>query len=136
VAVRAGGSGDVSSSHVVWQQPKSKLRLGSGVIHEGHFYVNDMQGVATCFDLLTGKEVWEKRLTAGGTGDTWSSMVLTADELIYMLNQVGETFVIKASPEFEQVAANPLNEQTNSSIVISDGEIFIRTHEHLWCVGE
>ncbi len=136
VAVRPGGSGDVTESHVVWQQPKSKLRLGSGVIHKGHFYVNDMQGVATCFDLQTGKEVWEKRLTAGGTGDTWSSMVLTADERIYMLNQAGETFVIKASPEFEQLAANPLGEQTNSSIVIAGGEILIRTHEHLWCVGK
>jgi len=50
--------------------------------------------------------------------------------------QAEESFVLKASPEFEQLAVNPLGEQTNSSIVISDGEIFIRTHEHLWCVGE
>jgi outer membrane protein assembly factor BamB len=94
-----------------------------------------MQGIASCFDLKTGDTVWEERLTAGGTGDTWSSMILTADERLYMLNQAGETFVIKASPQFEQLAANPLEESTNSSIVISDGEIFVRTHEHLWCVG-
>jgi outer membrane protein assembly factor BamB len=135
VAVRPGGSGDVTGTQVLWQQPKSKLRLGSGVIHKGHFYVNDMQGIASCFDLQTGKTVWEERLTASGTGDTWSSMILTADERIYMLNQAGETFVIKASPKFELLAANPLNEATNASTVISDGEIFIRTHEHLWCIG-
>jgi outer membrane protein assembly factor BamB len=135
LAVRPGGSGDVTTTHVLWQQPKSKLRLGSGVIHKGHFYVNDMQGIASCLDLKTGDTVWEERLTAGGTGDTWSSMILTADERLYMLNQAGETFVIKASPQFERLAANPLEESTNSSIVISDGEIFIRTHEHLWRIG-
>ncbi len=136
VAVRPGGSDDVTDTHVVWQQPKSKLRLGSGVIHKGYFYVNDMQGVAQCFDLQTGESVWEKRLTAGGTGDTWSSMILTADERLYMLNQGGDTFVLKASPKYERLEANSLDEQTNSSVVISDGEIFIRTHEHLWCLGK
>ena len=135
VAVRPGGSGDVTDSHTVWHEPKCKLRLGSGVIHKGHIYVNDMQGIAQCLDLHTGKPVWEERLTAGGTGDTWSSMVLTADDRLYMLNQAGETFVLKASPQFELLASNPLEEPTNSSIVISGGEIFIRTHEHLWCIG-
>lgn len=135
VAVRPGGSGDVTASHVVWQQPKSKLRLGSGVIHQGHIYVNDMQGIAQCLDLKTGESVWEERLTAAGTGDTWSSMVLTADGRLYMLNQAGETFVLKASPKYELLATNPLGEDTNSSTVISNGEIFLRTHEHLWCIG-
>jgi outer membrane protein assembly factor BamB len=135
VAVRPSGSGDVTASHVLWQQPKSKLRLGSGVIYQGHIYVNDMQGIAQCLDLQTGEPVWEERLTAGGTGDTWSSMVLTADERLYMLNQAGESFVLKASPEYELLATNPLGEDSNSSTVVSDGEIFIRTHENLWCIG-
>jgi len=135
LAVRPGGSGDVTASHVLWQQPKSKLRLGSGVIHKGHIYVNDMQGIAQCLDLQTGEAVWEERLTAGGTGDTWSSMVLTADERLYMLNQAGETFVLKAGPKFQLLATNPLGEDSNSSTVMSDGEVFIRTHENLWCIG-
>ena len=63
-------------------------------------------------------------------------MVLTADERLYLLNQAGDTFVLKASPQFELLATNPLGEMTNASIAISDGDIFIRTHEHLWCVGK
>src|SRR5262249_48984710 len=120
----------------VWHEPKSKLRLGSGVVHKGHIYVNDMEGIAQCLELATAKVVWEERLKASGTSnETWSSMILTADERIYMLNQAGDTFVLAAGPRFELLATNSLGETTNASTVISDGEIFVRTHEHLWCVG-
>jgi outer membrane protein assembly factor BamB len=136
VAVRPGGSGDVTQSLRLWHQPKSRLRLGSGVVHKGHIYVNDMQGIAECQDLATGKVVWEQRLKAsGGDNATWSSMILTADERIYMLNQAGDTFVLRAAPKFELLATNPLGEMTNASTVISNGEIFVRTFEHLWCIG-
>jgi len=137
LAVRPGGTGDVTDTHRVWHQPKSKLRLGSGVIHQGHFYVNDMQGVLQCTELATGKVVWEERLKAsGGDNATWASVILTADERLYMLNQAGDTFVVRAQPRFELLATNPLGETSNSSIVISDGAIFVRTHAHLWCIGE
>ena len=69
-------------------------------------------------------------------GDSWSSMVLSGDR-IYILNQSGDCVVLRASPKFELLAANSIgNELTNSSIVPSDGEIFIRTHKHLWCIAE
>ncbi len=133
LALKPGGSGDVTSTHRLWHEPKSKkLRLGSGVIHKGHLYTNDMQGIVQCLDLGTGDVVWEERLG----GDTWSSLVLTADQRLYMLNQEGTTFVVRASPKYELLATNPLDEMTNSSTVISDGQIFIRTHEHLWCIGK
>lgn len=136
LAVRPGGSGDVTESLRVWQQPKSKLLLGSGVVHQGHIYVTDMQGIARCLDLATGEPVWQERLKASGADNaTWSSMILTADERLYLLNQAGDTFVLKAQPEFELLATNSLAETTNSTTVISDGQIFIRTHEHLWCIG-
>ena len=80
--------------------------------------------------------MWEERLkaTTGGDNATWSSLVLTADERLYMLNQAGDTFVFRASPKFELLATNSLGEATNASIVVSNGEIFVRTDEHLWCV--
>ena len=136
LAVRPGGQGDVTDTLRVWHEPKNKLWLGSGVIHKGHIYTSDMQSIAQCRDLPGGKSVWEERLKAtGGDNATWSSMVLTADERIYLLNQAGDTFVLKASPQFELLATNSLGEMTNASIAISDGEILIRTHEHLWCIG-
>jgi outer membrane protein assembly factor BamB len=136
LAVRPGGSGDVTDTHRVWHRPKNELFLGSGVIHKGHIYVTDMQGIARCLELTSGKPVWEERLRAsGGDNATWSSMILTADERLYLLNQAGDTFVVKAGPTFELLATNSLGEMTNSSTVISDGQIFVRTHQHLWCIA-
>ena len=67
------------------------------------------------------------------TGQNWSSVML-ADGLCYTITQGGDCFVFKASPKFEVVAVNPLGERSNSSIVPSDGELFIRTHKALRCV--
>jgi outer membrane protein assembly factor BamB len=137
IAVKAGGKGDVTSTHRLWRQERTKNRLGSGVVHEGHVYILNTEGIAECQELMTGKTAWQERVKgAGPKSESWSSMVLAGDR-IYVLNQSGDTVVLKASPKFEVLAVNPLlNELTNSSHAISDGEIFIRTHKHLWCIGE
>jgi outer membrane protein assembly factor BamB len=135
LAVKAGGSGDVTETHRLWQHPKTKQRIGSGVIAGGHIYILDDPGVAECIELLTGKVVWEERLQGqGAKSDSWSSMVLSGDKL-YVVNQSGDTFVLKANPKFELLSANPLGETTMASLAVSNGEIFIRTHSNLWCIA-
>lgn len=134
-AARAGGSGDITESRRLWHHPKTKQRIGSGVVHDGHLYVHNDPGVAECFELKTGKLVWEERLQgAAKTGQNWSSIML-ADGNCYTITQGGDCFVFKASPKFELVSVNPLGEPSNSSIVPANGELFIRTHQALWCIG-
>jgi outer membrane protein assembly factor BamB len=135
IAVKAGGSGDVSHNRL-WQKLRDKQRIGSGVITGGHLYILNMPGTAQCIKLATGEQVWEERLTgSGGKSQSWSSMVLSGDH-IYVPNQGTDTVVLKASPKFEVLAVNSLNDgQTNSSIAVSDGDLFIRTHKHLWCIA-
>lgn len=135
LAVKAGGVGDVTESRRLWHHPKTKQRIGSGVIHEGHIYILNDPGVAECFELKTGKLVWEERLNGpAAKSDNWSSLVLAGDRL-YAINQGGDAFVLKASPKFEMLATNSLGETTIASIAMSDGELFIRTHQALWCIG-
>lgn len=135
LAVKSGGSGDVTGSHRLWLKPKTKQRIGSGVISEGHIYILNDPGVAECIELTTGKVLWEERLAGPGPkNSSWSSMVL-AEGKLYVINQGGDTFVVKASPKFELLGVNPLGETSNSSLAVSDGELFIRTHKSLWCVG-
>ncbi len=136
IAVKTGGSGDVTATHRLWQTVRTKNRLGSGVIAGDHLYVLNTEGIAECLELKTGKTVWQERLRGtGAKQESWSSMVL-AGGLIYILNQSAETIVLKASPKFEPVATNPLDGTLcNSSHAISNSEIFIRTHKHLWCIG-
>jgi outer membrane protein assembly factor BamB len=133
LAVKAGGAGDVTETRRLWQHPKTKQRIGSGVIHDGHIYILNDPGVAECFELETGKLVWEERLRGpAAKSDNWSSMVL-ADEKLYAVNQGGDGFVLRASPRFEVLATNSLHEATIGSMAASDGDLFIRTHKALWC---
>ena len=61
---------------------------------------------------------------------------MLADGNCYTITQGGDCFVFKASPQFELVSVNSLREPSNSSIVPSNGELFIRTHQALWCIGK
>jgi outer membrane protein assembly factor BamB len=136
VAVKPGGMGDVTESHRLWQKVRDKQRIGSGVITGGHLYILNTPGTAQCIELGSGRPVWEERLQgATGRSESWSSMVLSGDK-IYVLNQAGDCFVLRASPKFEKIAANGLNDGLcNASVAPSEGDIFIRTHKHLWCIS-
>lgn len=136
MVVKPGGHGDMTASAKIWEGGRTANRLGSPVIHEGHYYLPTMPGLSECIDLKTGKQIWNERTRGNGPkNDTWSSMVLVGDK-IYLLNQSSETIILRASPKFEILRVNSLaNEMCNASPVISDGDIFIRTYNHLWCIG-
>ncbi len=136
LAVKTGGTGDVTATHRLWQSVRTKNRLGTGVISGGHAYVLNTEGIAECLNLQTGASLWQERVKGTGKkGDSWSSMLLV-DGHILCLNQSSETIVLKASPKFELVRVNSLDGGlANSSHAISGGNVFIRTQQHLWCIG-
>lgn len=135
IAVTPGGNGDVTKSHRRWQLVRDKGGIGSGVIKDGHMYYLNGNGLVTCLSLQSGKTLWEERVAgAGPKTSSWSSMIIAGDK-IYTLNQSGTMIILKASAEFEVIAVNSIgNELTNSTQAMSKGDIFIRTHEHLWCI--
>ena len=135
VAVRPGGRGDVTDTRVLWRHSRVKGSIGTGVVHDGRLYSVSTDGFAMCADMKTGRQLWRKRLEASGDrGSSWSSLLL-ADGRIYVPNQSGDVFVIRAGPEFELLATNSVNEPTNASLAASDGDLFLRTDRGLWCVG-
>ena len=134
IAVKTGGSGDVTDSHRLWQKVRDDGGIGSGVVKDGKHYYHDSGGVVFCVDTKTGGLEWKARLQGGGK--SWGSLVLVG-ELIFSLSQSGEGAIFKASPEgFVEVGLNKLEEETNSSIAIADDRIFIRTYDALWCIGK
>ena len=100
-----------------------------------HVYIVEESGVPHCYNLETGEEVWKVAKRPGG-GTTWGSMVC-AENRLYVLMRNAQTLVFAASPKYELLATNSLgkSEQTNSSLAISDGDIFIRTFKHRWRIG-
>lgn len=132
IGVKVGGSGDVTKTHRLWQEIRHNGGIGSGVAREGKLYYQDAGGIAFCDDMKTGKTIWKARLP--GSGKSWGSFVLVGD-WIYTLSQAGDSVIFKASPDgLEMLSQAAVEEETNSSLVIVDGEIFIRTHEGLWCI--
>ena len=132
LAVRPGGRGDVTATHRVWQvTAKTPQRIGTGILHEGRLYLADAPGIVECLDAATGQEIWKERVG----GNLWGSMLLAGDRL-YVSNLEGATFVLAAGPEFKLLATNEIPEPTYSALAASRGELFLRTHEHLYCLAK
>jgi outer membrane protein assembly factor BamB len=134
LAVKLGGSGDVTKDRLWHHAQNNPQRIGSGIIVGEHVYIVEDSGVPHCFELRTGQEVWKVEQRPGG-GGAWGSMV-HADGRLYVTSRGGTTQVFKASPTFELLASNRLGEHTDASIAVSNGELFIRTYKHLWCIAE
>lgn len=131
LAVRAGGSGDVTKTHVAWTFANGP-DVPTPVIEGDLLYIVRDNGVVFCLNKKTGEEVYsQQRLKTG----TYSSSPVLADGKIYVTNEEGTTTVFKTGPKFEILAENALSDYCLSSPAISDGQIFIRTAQHLYCIG-
>lgn len=124
--------GDVTDSHRMWRHVKRPSNVGSGVFADGHFYWPDIRGVLACIDPKTGVRKWTE--PPGAKGAMWGSIV-SAGGLLYVMNQKGTTIVFKPNAEkLEVIARNELGETTNATPAIAGDEIFLRTHESLYCI--
>jgi hypothetical protein len=130
LAIRADGTGDVTESHVVWRTNKGVTYVPSPLHNDGCLYVVADDGVATCFQAATGKQVWQHRLAGAFT----SSPVLVGD-LLLATNESGKTFVLRTGQKFKLVAANELDGGILATPAVCGGQIFIRTDHDLYCIG-
>jgi len=133
MAIRLDGTGDVTETHRLWRNENNPQSIGSGVFVDGYVYrPNGSAGKGLeCIDPKTGDVLWSERSSAAH----WGSMVMSGG-LLYVTAQDGTTVVFKPSPDgYEEVAENELGENCNGTPAISDGKIFIRTDENLYCIG-
>jgi outer membrane protein assembly factor BamB len=137
LAVKAGGRGDVTKTHVVWREKKGS-NVGSPIYFEGHIYwASDGGGSVHCQDAATGKTVYSESL-APSSGQIWASPVLADGNLYYVSKQKG-VYVVAADPKFQLVAHNVLDgdkSRSNASLAVSDGRLFLRNDEYLYCIGK
>jgi outer membrane protein assembly factor BamB len=129
--VRTGGVGDVTDSHIAWEERKGAPTQPSLLHVAPHLYTITDGGIVHCYESATGKIVYQERVG----GNHCASPVLV-DGLIYFLSEAGETTIIRAGPKFEIVARNNLGERCQASIAPGDGFLLIRSERHLYCVGE
>lgn len=134
-AVKLGGSGDVTASHIAWHTPRKGDRDQPSPILVGNYLlVADMTGITTCYHSTTGKVLWKDRLQEG----RYTASPIAAAGLVYFLNEAGVTSVVEPGPTFKLVAENSLpakSEIFRASLAPSNGQIFARSQTHLYCVG-
>lgn len=133
IAMKLGGTGDVSETHRLWEVNLRKECIGSGVVAEGCVFLVTGTGFALCLDLKTGKQVWEERLP--GSGGSWSSLVLVNGRLL-VAKQSGQVSVLAASRKFALLDKNAIPPETTcASLAIANGHVLLRTYDALWCFG-
>lgn len=135
LAVRAGGSGDVTESHRMWTSIKGS-NVSSPVYLNGHLYwMHESRGIAYCAKADSGEIVYEQRLERAG--EVYSSALL-ANGKLYYLTREGRTFVLAAKPEFEQLSMNDLSDRSvfNGSPAVDGNRLLIRSDKFLYCIGK
>jgi outer membrane protein assembly factor BamB len=131
LALKAGGRGDVSRSHVMWTANNGP-DVPTPVTDGTYLYVVNDRGIMWCLDLKTGKDVYSRQRIKSGS---YSGSPVLADGKIYITNEDGVTVVVKAGPTFQVLAENDFDDYTLSSPAVSDGQIFIRTSKFLYAIG-
>jgi len=133
-ALRPGGSGDVTESHMVWHMPRDGGRnLSSPALVGKYLLTVPMSGIGTCYDSSTGKRMWTERLDGRFTASP-----VVAGGLLYIQDEAGQTLVIRPGEALDIVARNGLGavdgERFRSSPAVSEGQIFFRSDRALYCV--
>ncbi|MBC8872445.1 MAG: PQQ-binding-like beta-propeller repeat protein [Planctomycetes bacterium] len=134
LAVRAGGSGDVTATHRLWTS-KTGSNVTSPIYHDGHLYwMHEKNGIAYCAKPDTGYLVYEERIDRAG--QIYASPLL-AEGRIYYLNRSGRAFVVGAKPQFDLLATNELDDgsQFNGSPAVTGNRILVRSDKYLYCLG-
>jgi outer membrane protein assembly factor BamB len=132
IAVKLGGKGDVSKTHLAWDKDSDTPYVPSMLAYKGHVYTITDDGRATCYEGKSGKELWRRRL-----GSTVSASPVLIDGKVYSIDEKGEVFVFEARPEECKVLArNRLDEAVSSTPAVSNGRLYIRGARHLICVGK
>jgi len=127
LAVRQGGAGDVTDTHVVWTMTKNTPHESSPVLVGDLIYLMSDKGVLTCKQAATGKTLWTERLEGN-----YGASLLNADGRIYMSNKDGKTTIIEPGREFRRLAVNKLDGFMGASPAVAGKSLLLRTKTHLY----
>jgi outer membrane protein assembly factor BamB len=135
LAIKPGGSGDVTATHVQWSTPRGSPFVPSPILVGQQLYtINDMQSIVSAFDAVSGKNLWQGRLGVA-MREGFSASPVAVDGKIFFTNDEGQTFVLRAGTTFELLHTNEIGERTLASPALVDGRWYIRTDRNLYAIG-
>jgi outer membrane protein assembly factor BamB len=131
VAVKLGGSGDVTKTHLAWDQKADFPYVGCLLVSGDHLYFVNDSGFAHCRSAKTGEKIWSERL-----GGNVSASPLLIDGKVYAVDEKGNAFVFAAAGEYKLLAKNSLGEPVMATPAVADGKLYLRGDKHLYCIGK
>jgi outer membrane protein assembly factor BamB len=133
-AIRPGGKGDVTATHVAWTSPRGSPFVPSGLVHGDYLYlINDMQSILTVFDAKTGKLAYQDRL-GEPVREGFSSSPVAVGNKIFLTNDDGRTFVVEAGPVFKLLRVNEMGARVIASPALVGGVWYWRTDRDLLAI--
>ncbi len=133
-AVRGGGRGDVTKTHLIWNiDNRAPSNLSSPLVYNDRLYVVKSGGLSSCFNALTGEKHWE--LTRLRTYGDYYASPIAADGKVYLASRNGFVVVLEDGPELKILSKNDMDEEILATPAIADDRIFIRTRESIVCVS-
>ena len=129
-AIRLGGKGEITKTHIAWEQKRGVAALSSLLYVKPYLYSISRDNILHCMEASSGKIVWMERLS----GVHWASPVY-ADGRIYILSEEGVTLVLRPGPKYDEVARNEISDTCFASMAVSQGNFYIRSAQHLYCIG-
>ncbi len=132
MAIRPDGLGDVTKTHVAWQTTENCPYVPSPILAGGGRYLLVVAdgGIASCFESQTGERYWKERI-----GSHFSASPVEANGRVIFLSDRGVATIIQPGPQFNTVSKNELGEDCCASPAISQGRLYIRGTQHLYCIG-
>ncbi len=137
VAMRPGGQGDVTKTHLIWKAERIGSSVTSPVLYQGRLYGIDRQGIVGCVDAATGKVLYRQRLQAENA--KFYASPVAADGKIYFVSREHGVYVVAAGPKFSVLAVNRFGADTsvcNATPAIHDGQLLLRSNRFLYCLGK
>jgi hypothetical protein len=138
MAIRAGGRGDVTETHKLWEV-RNATKIPSPLYHQGLLYWVGNKAVACCLEADTGDTVYQQRLEiSGGGGDKVYASLILADGKLYAVSRQGGTLVLAAGRELKELARNNLDDDSifNATPVVSNSQLLLRSDKFLYCIGK
>jgi outer membrane protein assembly factor BamB len=132
-AVRPGGRGDITKTHVAWKNQRSLPYVSSPLYYDGRIYTFKSGGLASCYVAKTGRVLYQDE-RIGATGDFYASAV-AANGLVLIANQRGTVVVLRAGDTLEVLARNEMGEPVFATPAVVDGIVYLRTEKRLFAFG-
>jgi outer membrane protein assembly factor BamB len=130
IAVDPSKQGELNHRDILWDYSEGTPDTCSPVVWNDLLFMVSDDGIARCLDAKSGHLEWKERLKG-----KYKASPIAADGRIFFLNTEGLTTVVSASPRFDKLVENQLDDETIASPAVSDGKIFIRGRKALYCVG-